>query len=60
MKRHGVVCVCWVVVPMCSGYGVGGVCGSAVESDFGEDRWPSASGYFGLDAEEVRLLTCSK
>ena len=45
---------------MCSGCGVGGVCGSAVQSDFGEDRWPSASGYSGLDAEEVRLLTCSK
>ena len=31
---------------MCSGFGVGVVRVSAVQSDFEEDRWPSASGYF--------------
>ena len=60
MICDGVVAgVYWFVVPMCSGFGVGTVCGCAVRSVFGEDRWPSASGYLGLDGEEVMFFTCS-
>ena len=37
--------LCWCVVPMCSGFNVGAVDGATVRSVFGEDRWPSKSGY---------------
>ena len=58
VKRDGVASAFWFVVPMCSGVGVGAVCGSAGQSDFGDDRWPSAGGIFCLAGDEVRLVTC--
>ena len=60
MKMDEVVGVCWFVVPMCCGFGVWAVCGPAVQSDFGKNRWPSASGYLGLDGGEVRFVSRAK
>ena len=35
--------VCWLVVPMCRGFGVGAVGVAAVQGVLGEDHWPSTS-----------------
>lgn len=60
MRWDGVVGVCWFLVAMCSVFGVGAVRETAVLRFFGEDRWPSASGQFGLARREVRFFICYK
>ena len=41
------------MVPSRRGFGVGGVRGPAIVSVFGEGRWPSVGGSFGLAGELV-------
>ena len=53
-------CVCRLVAPSSSDFGVGGVRGHAVARLLGEGPWPSVSGTFDLAGEEVGFFTRSK
>ena len=45
--------VCWFVVPMCSGFGVGAVRDAAVSNVFRDGRYPSASVQSDLAVKQV-------